>query len=148
MIPGSSFGSAGGAAVVALSTVAAVPAADVGLVAATDTLLATSPSLAVGTWLVSASAEYVLTGAVASDASLWLLAGTATCTFAGPQSADGELGALASGTLGLALSCLVSVTVAGTVQLRGRSVLAATAKKLDTGGVGLAVTGLTAVKIA
>lgn len=133
---------------VMLSVASGVLGGDVALVAATDTLVLTTVALAVGTWKLAMSAELIVTGAVASDAMIWVSLGTATAVFAGPIAADGELPALAGGSLGLAFCSLVMVTVGGTLQLRAFSVLAGTVKALATAAGARAVTGYTAVKIA
>lgn len=129
------------------SAIGAVLGGDVGLVAATDTLILTSPSLAVGLWLLHLQAEYIVTGAVASDCILYAALGSAVGTFAGPIAADTELPAIATGAAGLALATILTVTTAGTIQLRGQSTLAGTVKALATTAGARAVTGLTAVRI-
>lgn len=142
------FGSPFGPAIPALQTASGVLGGDVGLTAATDTLVLTTASLAVGTWLVNMSAELVITGAVASDAMIYVAPGSATASFVGPIAADDELPALAGGAAALAFACIVTVTVAGTLQLRAFSTLAATAKQNGTVTGARAVTGYTAVRIA
>ena len=127
---------------------AAVIGGDVALVAATDTLVLTTASLGVGTWALDVNAELVVTGAAASDAMVYVQAGSATCSFPGVTAADGELPALAGGSLSLTLSTLVVVTVAGTVQLRAFSTLAGTVKAASTVNGGKPVTGYSAVRVA
>lgn len=121
---------------------------DVALTAATDTLVQTSAALGVGTWAISFGAELIVTGAAASDAMVYVQAGTATVVFQGPTAADGELPALAGGSLGLAFDCLAVVSVAGTLQFRAFSTLAGTVKAASTVNGGKPVTGYTAVRVA
>lgn len=127
--------------------VAATIGGDVALVAATDTLVQTSAALGVGTWAVTFDSEIVVTGAAASDAMVYVQAGTAAVAFSGPIAADGELPALAGGSLSLGFDCIAVVTVAGTLQFRAFSTLAATVKAASTVNGGKAVTGYTAVRL-
>lgn len=121
---------------------------DVALVAATDTLVQTSASLAAGVWAITWDSELVVTGAAASDAMVYVQAGTAAVTFAGPVAADGELPALAGGSLSLGFDTIATITTAGTLQFRAYSTLAATVKAASTVNGGKAVTGYTAVRIS
>ena len=121
--------------------------ADVALTAATLTTVLTTASLAVGTWLLSASAEIVNGGATAGDAALILNLGTAVGTINGVRGSDGELPALAGGGVALACTTIISVTTAGTVIVDAYSSVAGTVKSLGTAAGGY-VTGYTAVKIA
>lgn len=130
------------------ASAAGVLGADQGLVAATDTLVLTTASLAPGTWLVHLSAEIVNGAAALADVLINVALGTATATFGGPISADATIPAAIGQAAGLALSVIVTVTVAGTLQLRATSTQTATVKQNATAAGARAVTGYTAVKIA
>lgn len=113
------------------------------LPAATITTLVTTGSLAVGTWLVTAGV--LLNAGSTSECEATLDVGTATATFAGKQSAGATTGAAVAD---LTVSCIVTVTVAGTLLWRARSVQAGTAFAASQQTALPKATGYTAVKIA
>jgi hypothetical protein len=145
---GLAFGVIGntGGSILPLPNNSAQLAGNVALPAFTLTTIMTTAVLGVGKWLISFSAEISNGGAVAGDAQIDLAPGTATLApFGGPNGADGTL--VASGFVGLAFSCIVTVTIAGTVKLEGFSTVAGTALKFSTAN-GDRPTGYTAVQIA
>ena len=142
------FGGPFGPAIPALQVQAGVLGSDQAISATTDTLILTTASLAVGTWAIDMQAELTVTGATASDAMIYAATGSATAAFTGPIAADGELPAIAGGSLGLSLACIATVTVAGTLQLRAYATQAGTAKQYGTVTGSRAVTGYRALRIA
>ncbi len=115
--------------------------ANVTLLAATLTTVITTPSLAIGTWLLtftglfdSLTAGATLTAEVA--------AGTATATFSGPSNEVIDL-AVASTDYVTTYTCIATITAAGTIVFEASCSSAGTA--LANGGVS---TGYTAVMIA
>jgi hypothetical protein len=111
-----------------------------------QTFLTTS-ALAIGTWLVTI--EAMLAVAASNDIAVTIAAGTATATFAGPQAAEYDNTATAQPGLPVSFTCIVTVTVAGTLVFRCSGGTAASGSILATSnGVGSThVTGYTAVKI-
>lgn len=139
--------------VVALSTASAVLAADVNLPGGANTDViggsasVAGPTLAVGTWLVTLSATITMPStAVNHDMSV--LADTATCTIVGPAAIGGR-GSNAA-PIGLSLTVIVVVTVAGTIKMRiGLTGANAATAKFSSGPQAITpATGISAVRIA
>jgi hypothetical protein len=115
------------------------------LVATTDTLILTTASLATGVWLVTMQAE--LFGGAIYTAAIELLAGTATVSsFGGVQTAEGS--EAAGQEFDISLTCIVTITGAGTLLMHAKSTSTPTVYALGHSEyTTLPVTGYTAVKI-
>jgi virginiamycin B lyase len=125
-----------------LPVVAGVIGANVTLTSATNILVQTTGTLAVGVWLVNA---YVLVQLTAAGLQVMkLIAGTATCTFAGPHTST-QYGSTTSFRFQLDVTCIVTVTVPGTLTIYCEGA-AGVAEYID-GQYSLPATGYSAVKI-
>jgi hypothetical protein len=98
--------------------------------------LVTTASLAIGKWLINASFTWDSV-ADTNEASLGVIAGTATASFSGAANASGTAASASVPVTG-AISCIATVTVAGTLILQG----------VAANGGNWGLVGFTAVKIA
>lgn len=133
---------------VSLTSVSGAIGANVNLPVTVVTTVLTTASLGVGTWIVDAGAS-VLQGATPGMIEGRIDIGTATATlvgFPGDQAGPGANGQV----LNLAMSALVTVTVAGTFVLNVYNASGATAATalLSTQNRGWPATGYRAVRIA
>jgi hypothetical protein len=127
-----------------LTKVASVIPSDVAMSANTLTDLH-SVTLAVGTWLVYGQACYLL-GGTATAVDTGLAVGTATATITGPNW--GTQRQISANYATCSVSCIVTVTVQGTVILKGHSTAVNTAKANSQVANQAGATGITAVRIA
>ena len=125
---------------------AGVLGADVVLVATADTLILTTASLAVGTWLVEFQVQ-MKTLSTGADAGVKVALGTATATFTGPVAVSAVPDTNSPNICALWLRFIATVTVAGTLQMRVMSTAADTVRQLS-GQYASAATGYTAIKVA
>ena len=132
-----------------LSTVSGVLGADVAVAAATNTLVMTSGTLAIGTWLVTWNLTVKNGAATAALASAWVVIATGTATLNGPSQADSEMPAVSTGYVALSFTTLVVVTAAATLSLYVATANASTVSVLGYGTTpATTATGYTAIKVA
>jgi hypothetical protein len=79
------------------------------------TTILTSASLAIGTWLVTFNVSAASGTVTNAELEIKVAAGTATCTFAGASAASMYLYTTYAPYGAIGVSCLVTVTVAGTL---------------------------------
>jgi hypothetical protein len=95
--------------------VAGTLGSNVALTIAVLTTILTSASLAIGTWLVTFNISAESATVTSAELEIKVAAGTATCTFAGASAASTYLFTTSAPYVAIGLSCLVTVTVAGTL---------------------------------
>lgn len=134
-----------------LSSSSGVLGANVTLAQNTATTVMSTASLAVGTWLVNFGVTVDIVAA-GTEIDFYPTLGTATATFSGPVVAQAgyttSIGAGAEPTVGLSL--IVTVTVAGTINLTGEMVGSNTSSTVlaSSNQSRAGATGYAAVKIA
>lgn len=103
----------------ALTTDSGNMASNTTLTAGSDITMVTTGTLAIGLWLVNARVS-ANGGVLGTDVECSLAVGTATATFTGGQSAAFTI-SVANEVCSAEITCLVNVTVAGTLIWIGRS---------------------------
>ena len=78
----------------------------------------TTPDLDIGTWLLTMQANYVLYGTPPDSGTIRVVPGTATATFIGPTQAAGGGAFSVDQDFPLSLTCIVKVTVKGSLLLQ------------------------------
>jgi hypothetical protein len=78
----------------------------------------TTASLAKGTWLLSVQADYYLNGTPAVEGAIHIVTDSATATFEGPTESGGGGVFTPQYDYILTITCLVHITVAGTLKLQ------------------------------
>lgn len=109
------------------------------------TVIQTTSSLAIGTWLLCAGAAMSVASGTSVD--LWVETGTATATIAGRASASAQMNS-SGGDADVFISVIVTVTVAGTLKIKGQGSASCTALAGSSVTSKTGATGYTAVKIA
>ena len=133
----------------ALSVVSGVLSANVSVAGGTNTLVMTTGTLAVGTWLVTWNLAIANGAATAALASAWDVVASGTATLNGPTQADSELPALSGGYVELSMTTLVVVSAAATLSLYVATGNASTVIVAPYGTTpATTATGYTAVKVA
>ena len=132
---------------VALTQVSAVNGGMVNLPATTSTVVFTTPSLAVGTWLISCQVDLLTSAVAGGEYDLVLFPVTATGTPV-PQSSTFIDVPASAARVTMSLDAVVVVTVAGTyeVYIDNNSSSAATAEYTNT--TAKFTTGYSCVRIA
>jgi len=108
----------------------------------------TTPDLDIGTWLLTMQANYVLYGLPPDAGTIRVVPGTATATFIGPTQAAGGGAFSVDQDFPLSLTCIVKVTVKGSLFLqvagnyRGQLIGSTTLDNTDP------ATGYTAVRVS
>jgi hypothetical protein len=108
----------------------------------------TTPDLDIGTWLLTMQANYVLYGTPPDSGTIRVVPGTATATFIGPTQAAGGGAFSVDQDFPLSLTCIVKVTVKGSLLLqvagnyRGELMGSTTIDNTDP------ATGYTAVRVS
>ena len=138
----------------ALTTTGASLGADVSIASSSGlTTLFTTPSLAIGTWIINFGSVVTSQGNGASVSRLGcqIVANSATATFSGQQAADLSAptnSPSATESMTFNLSCLVAVTVAGTLNINVNNPSgAAFVVNYRNVSANINVTGYTAVKL-
>jgi len=127
------------------SSVSGTLASNVTLTAGASTLVLTTATLGIGTWLVNAGASVSLAGG-ADPVSLTLAFGTAAGSFNGPVSDEGY-GSTVSFILGLDVCVVATITTAGTLTMSCQCAKGQTVEANDS-LYSKAATGYVAVRIA
>jgi hypothetical protein len=108
----------------------------------------TTPDLDIGTWLLTMQANYLLYGLPPDAGTIRVVPGTATATFIGPTQATGGGAFSVNQDFPLSLTCIVKVTVKGSLFLqvagnyRGQLMGSTTTDNTDP------ATGYTAVRVS
>lgn len=133
---------------VSAQTISAALAADVALTAATQAVLITTASLAVGIWNVLWEATVENGGATAGTIEVAVVEGTGvTNGWYGAASGQAELPALTGGAASVGGGVTINVTTAGTFELVVTSSVAATAKALTPTTAYQAASGIACLRV-
>jgi hypothetical protein len=133
-----------------LAAVGAVLPADVGLGLAATTIVQTSSVLPVGTYVVNFGVTVANGNAAVGTVEAVMSVNSATATFVGQESAEAEFQAIAASTVSIDITCIVVVTVAGTLNfsVKAPGASANTAKATTPTSAFAGATGWSALRVA